>query len=89
MSQRVTITVVVLTLLGAAGFWYWQSQREDATSLGQISQEQPGGFGAQIFEKTENPTKDEFPEANPFAADSNPFDANTNPYKDEYRNPFE
>lgn len=93
MNQRVLIGVVIaVVIIGGAAFWYWQS-RNAVPPTGEptpapLAQEEPKGLGAQIFEQTENPTKGEFPEANPFSVDTNPFDANTNPYKDEYKNPF-
>lgn len=40
-------------------------------------------LGVQIFEKNQNPVKDEIPAANPFKENT------ANPLKDSYKNPFE
>ena len=81
--------MIVIVVVGF-GVWYWQNQKAAAPVGGPGPQpgKQPDSLGAQIFEKTQNPTKDQFPESNPFAADTNPFDVNANPFKDTYKNPF-
>lgn len=76
-KQNVILIVIAVVIIVGLAYWYLWRQEE-----------KPAGIGAQIFERTENPTKDKFPEANPFAADTNPFDAKTNPYQDQYKNPF-
>lgn len=83
---RVAI-IVALIFVAMAGIWYWTYQRRVPQRDSGLVEEP--GIGGQIFERIENPTKNKFPESNPFAADTNPFDANTNPYNDEYKNPFQ
>lgn len=86
------IIVTTLILLGGA-FWYWQSKRafiesKPKTDSQTSAVKKSAELGAQIFEKTQNPTKDKFPESNPFTVDTNPFSVKTNPFKDAYKNPF-
>jgi len=82
------LAFIVLILLGS-GFWWWQQKEEVPRSgLPAAPKKGPPSLGAQIFERTENPTQDEFPKTNPFEAQTNPFDAKTNPFEDEYTNPF-
>ena len=91
--KRILITVIILAavILGVVGFLYRQGHNTPPPLVGgpaPLPKAEPASLGVQIFEKTENPTKDQFPETNPFTADTNPFDAGTNPYKDTYKNPF-
>ena len=86
-KKNLYIAIVIIVIAGAgAAWWYWYRAPEPLpdTTAGQ----EAGGLGAQIFEGTQNPIKNDVPETNPFAADANPFDADTNPYKDTYKNPF-
>ena len=76
-------TALVAAVIFAIGFWFWQR-------LQKTSESESTGLGQEIFEKVENPLKDELPEANPFKAEANPFQkAETNPFTNTYKNPFE
>lgn len=79
------VIAVIAALLAAAGIWYWYRQKDTAP------QDVPArSIGGDIFEKTQNPLKDELPETNPFKAETNPFkDKETNPFIGTYENPFD
>lgn len=80
-SRLIAIGLLVAALV-AAGIWYWQRRA--------VSPEIPETIGAELFEKSQNPLKDELPETNPFRAETNPFkNAETNPFIGTYENPFD
>ena len=83
-NKKVTIIVLILLLVvGGVGFWYWtNSNKEDDVP-------EPESLGEKIFEKAQNPIKDELPQSNPFEAKANPFETETNPFQGVYKNPFE
>ena len=78
---RLIALAVFVIVLAAAGIWYWQ-QRQPETPIETI--------GAELFEKAQNPLKDELPQTNPFKAETNPFkNTETNPFIGTYENPFD
>lgn len=84
MENRVKLVAaaVLALVLVAAGIWYWQSRRTEP---------EPGPtIGSEIFEKAQDPLKDELPETNPFRAETNPFEkTEVNPFVGTYENPFD
>lgn len=78
--RLVALAAVVIALI-AAGIWYWQRQQPETLDQ---------GIGGEIFEKAQNPLKDELPQTNPFKAETNPFkNTETNPFIGTYENPFD
>ncbi|MBI2010812.1 MAG: hypothetical protein HYS89_01070 [Candidatus Colwellbacteria bacterium] len=71
-------------LIALGGIWYWKSRKveESTPAVTEEEDEASATLGAEIFEKSENPIKDEVPETNPFEAETNPFEG-------AYQNPFE
>lgn len=86
LIKNILIGVVVLVLI-VLGILFWRRQKNALPAPESVA-EKPAELGAQIFDQAQNPTKDKFPEANPFGAETNPFSAYTNPFKDAYKNPF-
>lgn len=78
--RLIALAAVAIALI-AAGIWYWQRR----------SPENPAGtIGADLFEKAQNPLKDELPQTNPFKAETNPFkNTESNPFIGTYENPFD
>lgn len=82
---RLIAVGVVVIVLAAAGIWYWQ-RRQSAPPAETPAQT----IGGELFEKAQNPLKDELPQTNPFKAKTNPFEnAETNPFIGTYENPFD
>ncbi|MDP3727061.1 MAG: hypothetical protein Q8R35_00290 [bacterium] len=80
-KPRLIALAVAAIVLIAAGVWYWQRRSAEAPA---------GTIGAELFEKAQNPLKDELPQTNPFKAETNPFkNTETNPFIDSYENPFD
>ena len=79
-SRLIALAVAAIVLI-AAGVWYWQRRSAEAPA---------DTIGAELFEKAQNPLKDELPQTNPFKAETNPFkNTETNPFIDTYENPFD
>ncbi len=79
---RLILLAVLVAALIAAGVWYWQRRPAPA--------EVPETIGGELFEKAQNPLKDELPQTNPFKAETNPFkNTETNPFIGTYENPFD
>ncbi len=79
-TKTIAIAVLILALI-VGGIWYWWARKAAPGSA---------GLGERIFEKVQNPLKDELPQTNPFKAESNPFQkAETNPFQNTYKNPFQ
>lgn len=85
MDQRAKIlaaAVLAIVVIGA-GVWYWQRRKAPVPPP-------PPSIGGEIFEKAQNPLKDELPQTNPFKAETNPFkETETNPFIGTYENPFD
>ena len=78
--RLIALAVIVIALI-AAGIWYWQRRPAEAPA---------GTIGAELFEKAQNPLKDELPQTNPFKAETNPFkNTESNPFIGTYENPFD
>jgi len=82
MKSKVIAIIVVVLLLVAGAVLYLQRNKKETPPVpqNQAKDEQApapneAGLGAQVYEKSQNPVKDEVPE--------------TNPFKEEYKNPFE
>lgn len=74
-SFAVVLLGILVIVLIAAGVWYaMQTQR------GAPAQTAPP-LGAQLYDRAQNPLKDQLPETNPFAPEVNPLD-------EIYANPF-
>ena len=83
-KAKLTVAVVLAILLIAAGAWYWRARRALPPPP------PPPSLGGEIFEKAQNPLKDELPQTNPFKAETNPFqNTETNPFIGTYENPFD
>lgn len=81
LKPRLIALAVAAIALIAAGIWYWQRRQPEALDQ---------GIGAELFEKAQNPLKDELPQTNPFKAETNPFKkTETNPFIGTYENPFD
>lgn len=74
-----------MLLLAGAGFWLW-SKRQVAVLPKKPSASET--LGGKIFEKAQNPIKDELPQTNPFKTKANPFETEVNPFQGVYTNPF-
>ncbi len=70
--------VLVVVLASGLGIWYWQTRTGEPEE--KISTE--GAFGAEVFERSQNPVSEALPQ-------TNPFEKNINPLKDVYQNPFQ
>ena len=82
--RMIALAVLVIALV-AAGIWYWQ--RGQAVPPADMPVKTTG---AELFEKAQNPLKDELPQTNPFKAETNPFkNTETNPFIGTYENPFD
>ncbi|MBI4114811.1 MAG: hypothetical protein HY445_03140 [Candidatus Niyogibacteria bacterium] len=82
------ISIVIVIIIAAIGFWYWQSKKAvPRRTVAPFSELTPAEardtLGGQILGKTQNPLEGELPPTNPFE------ETETNPLKDVYRNPFE
>lgn len=93
MNRNISIGLVVITAIAAAGFlYYWfATQREvvpPPPALPEITPlEEEKGLGRELFEKSGNPAQ-KVPETNPFKnVQTNPLQS-TNPFEGGYRNPF-
>ncbi|OGY99520.1 MAG: hypothetical protein A2945_01530 [Candidatus Liptonbacteria bacterium RIFCSPLOWO2_01_FULL_52_25] len=78
-KKIIIVAVVTLALIAAVGFWYWQSRNAtpatpttnapgtSPTQTDTISVVEEAGesIGAVIFEKTQDPLKENIPETNP------------------------
>lgn len=83
--SRVIAVAVFVIALAVAGIWYWQ-RPEPAPPAETPAQ----AIGGELFEKAQNPLKDELPQTNPFKAETNPFkNTETNPFIGTYENPFD
>lgn len=90
MKSKIII-IAVLVIFAIAGLvWYLQKgNKQGAPQLNQAKSQQQApapkeeGLGAEVYEKAQNPVKDEVPETNPIK------NVKTNPFKEEYSNPFE
>ena len=76
------VAIAVLVIIAGAGFWYWPGKE------GVLPPPEPESLGEKIFEKAQNPIKDELPQTNPFETKSNPFETEVNPFQGVYKNPF-
>ena len=89
MKSKAIVIGIGAILVIAGLVWYLQKDGDRVpSSSNQAKQEQSAkpleeGLGAQVYEKVQNPVKDEVPEANPIKK------VKTNPFKEEYINPFE
>ena len=78
----ILVYIAVAVIIVAAGFWYWQSKKTTQTAptastpvpTMSVTEEAGGSIGAVIFEKTQDPLKENIPE--------------TNPLKNVIKNPF-
>ena len=95
--RHVVIIFILVIVLGAVGFLYWQQQQNflplpyiAIQSSTPLPSPQPkvdektvrNSFGSQILDKTQNPLQDKVPQANPYQ------NTQTNPLKNIYKNPF-
>lgn len=78
MNWKITLIglVVLIAVLAVVGWWW--SQRPVAPPK---AEEKPASLGAQVFEKTQNPVKEELQQTNPFEGVANPLEG-------VYKNPF-
>ena len=79
-SKIIAIVVVLLLALGVVLYLQRGKKETSPSPQNQAKDVQApapneAGLGAQVYEKSQNPVKDEVPE--------------TNPFKEEYKNPFE
>ena len=82
--RMIALAVLVIALV-AAGIWYWQRGQAVPPAETPVK-----AIGAELFEKAQNPLKDELPQTNPFKAETNPFkNTETNPFIGTYENPFD
>lgn len=87
MDQRAKLVAVIIlaAALIAAGIWYWQRRQPAPPAETPVE-----AIGGELFEKAQNPLKDELPQTNPFKAETNPFkNTETNPFIGTYENPFD
>mgnify|MGYP001558929687 CR=1 FL=1 len=83
MAKKILIIVVIAAfVLIAASYWYWKSYKSELIAVPEGVAAPAEQLGADIFEKAQNPLKNELPTTNPFKQ------AETNPIVDVYRNPF-
>lgn len=91
MKSKIIIIAVVAILAIIGLVWYLQKGnkqgapqlKNQAKSQEQAPAPKEEGLGAEVYEKAQNPVKDEVPETNPIK------NVKTNPFKEEYSNPFE
>lgn len=74
----ILIGILVLLAILAVVSWWW-SQRPAVPPAAE--EEKPASLGAQVFEKTQNPVKEELQQTNPFEGVANPLEG-------VYKNPF-
>ncbi|MBI4132308.1 MAG: hypothetical protein HY474_01615 [Candidatus Sungbacteria bacterium] len=83
-KSRLIAALVLAAALAAAGIWYWQRRSVKPPEVPAQT------IGGEIYEKAQNPLKDELPETNPFKTEANPFkNTETNPFIGTYENPFD
>ena len=79
------IVVVALLLIAGAVFLYRSKTKVEVAPPASPTSET---LGEKIYEKAQNPIKDELPQTNPFETKVNPFETETNPFQGVYKNPF-
>lgn len=83
--SRLMVLALLAAALIAAGVWYWQRRQPAPPAETPVE-----AIGGDLFEKAQNPLKDELPQTNPFKAETNPFkNTETNPFIGTYENPFD
>ena len=75
-----SIGIAIVVLIGI-GVWYFQMK--NASEIPGAIPREEASLGAQLFEESANPVKENLPETNPFEQ------VNTNPIDKIYKNPFE
>lgn len=96
MTNKILITILVLSILGVGGFFVYQNYSTPSPQVEQdeqvpepLTEEEEAGLGAQLYEDVNNPGGN-VPETNPFQQQVNPFEeGETNPFSGGAPNPFE
>ena len=87
MKPKYIVIVALFLLAFGLVFWKLRADRQNqkpAEFTPKKDQTEPAAsLGAEVYEKTQNPVKDEVPRTNPFK------DTSTNPIEQSYKNPFD
>lgn len=67
-NKNLIIVVIAVAVLAGVGFWYWREKKTVSVvpeANVPITEKAGESIGGEIFEKTQNPIKNNLPETNP------------------------